>query len=125
MQINPLGAKNTAAQFSRVQTKPVGDFAAALKSASAPADSGQDAAKLKTVCQDMEAVFLNLLLSKMRDTVPENTLMGNSSAEKMIQSMLDGEITKDMAKAGGMGLADMLYRQLAPAVGVENKSQAR
>jgi flagellar protein FlgJ len=36
-----------------------------------------------------------------------------SSGEETMQSLLDTELTKDMAKAGGMGLADMLYRQLS------------
>jgi len=33
-------------------------------------------------------------------------------------------VTKGMAKAGGMGLADMLYHQLAERTNVTNKGQA-
>ena len=39
-------------------------------------------------------------------------------------SMLDGEMTKNMAKAGGMGLADMLYRQLRMTAQNEKNPQA-
>lgn len=77
--------------------------------------AGKDAkedAKLKAACTEMEAVFLNLLLTQMRRTVPKNSLSGESSQQEMMRSMLDSEMTKDMAKAGGTGLADMLYRQL-------------
>jgi len=70
-------------------------------------------------------VFLNLLLSKMRDTVPESSLTGNSSHEKTMRSLLDSEMTKNMAQAGGIGLADMIYRQLSVTAGSANKSQAR
>jgi len=48
----------------------------------------------------------------------------DSSQEETMTSMLDAEMTKDMAKAGGIGLADMLYRQLRTPDPVSNKSQA-
>lgn len=78
----------------------------------ATAKSDEDA-KLKKACKEMEAVFLNMMLSSMRATVPKGNLLGNSSQEQMLTSMLDTELTKNMAQAGGMGLADMLYRQLS------------
>ncbi|HWR44353.1 rod-binding protein [Sporomusa sp.] len=70
-------------------------------------------AKLKAACKEMEAVFLNMMLSRMRATVPKTKLMGDGAGEETIQSLLDTELTKNMAQAGGMGLADMLYRQLS------------
>ncbi|SDD82436.1 rod-binding protein [Sporomusa acidovorans] len=82
------------------------------KTADAAKTSAEDA-KLRTACRDMEAVFLNLMLTQMRETVPKGNLLGNSREEQMLTSMLDTELTKNMAQAGGMGLADMLYRQLS------------
>lgn len=76
------------------------------------AKSGEDV-KLKAACKEMEAVFLNMMLSKLRATVPKGNLLGNSQEEQMLTSLLDTELTKNMAQAGGMGLADMLYRQLS------------
>ena len=78
--------------------------------------AAQDAAadkKLRQTCQDMEAVFLNLMMAEMRKSVPKNPLLGESNADDIMKSMLDTETTKSMAKAGGIGLADMLYRQLS------------
>jgi flagellar protein FlgJ len=80
-------------------------------SATTAAQSAEDK-KLKAACRDMEAVFLNMLLSRMRATVPKNTLT-NSNQQEIVQSMLDSELTQGMARAGGTGLADMLYRQLS------------
>ena len=76
--------------------------------------SKDEDAKLRKVCQDLEAVFLNMMLTQMRASVPKSTLMGekNNNAEDIYQSMLDSEMTKDMAKAGGIGLGEMVYRQL-------------
>jgi flagellar protein FlgJ len=70
-------------------------------------------AKLKAACKDMEALFMNLLLTQMRQTVPKDGLIPDSSATDIMQSMLDTETTKTMAKGRGMGLGDMLYKQLA------------
>lgn len=69
--------------------------------------------KLREVCREMEAVFLNMLLGQMRETVPERTLFPKSSGEKMMQSMLDVELTRVMAAGGGVGLGELLYRQLS------------
>ena len=87
----------------------------------AAAKSNEDT-KLKAACQEMEAVFLNMMLTRMRASVPKTKLMGDTSGEETMQSLLDTELTKNMAQAGGMGLADMLYRQLSKS---SVKGQAR
>ena len=97
---------------------------ATTSKASQAAQTAEDA-KLKTACKEMEAVFLNLMLSQMRATVPKNNLLGNSSEEQMLTSMLDTELTKNMAQAGGMGLADMLYRQLSKTAAATKGQAAR
>ncbi|QDR82093.1 rod-binding protein [Sporomusa termitida] len=87
----------------------------------APAKGSEDA-KLKAACQELEAVFLNMMLARMRASVPKTKLMGDTSGEEIMQSLLDTELTKNMAQAGGMGLAAMLYRQLSKS---PVKGQAR
>jgi flagellar protein FlgJ len=79
--------------------------------------NSKDSAKLKQACRDFEAVFLNTLLSKMRETVPQSDLMGSDQGEKMYRSMLDEELSKQMAASGGTGIADLLYRDLKGQVG--------
>ena len=72
--------------------------------------------KLREACQGFEAMFMELMYKEMRGTVPEDTLFGESNAHKIWQSMLDSELMQESAKAGGVGLADMLYEQLKPSV---------
>ena len=79
----------------------------------ATGDKAADDAKLKKACQEMESVFLNMLLKSMRDTVPKSELGGNNQRTQIIQSMLDTEMTRNMAAAGGTGLAAMMYRNLS------------
>lgn len=80
--------------------------------------------KLRAACTEMESVFLNMLLTQMRKTVPKTGLIGGGQQEEVMQSLLDAELTKNMARAGGAGLADMLYNQLAPRPNTTNKGQA-
>ncbi len=75
--------------------------------------------KLREACQDFEAMFMSIMYKQMRNTVPENELFGKSNGEKIFESMLDDEVMKNASKAGGVGLGDMLYRQLK----LETKSQ--
>lgn len=74
--------------------------------------SEQEQLKLKKTCQDMESVFINLMLSNMRNTVQRSELLPESTGEKIMRSMLDQEMATKMSKAGGIGLAQLLYEQL-------------
>ncbi|WP_371363136.1 hypothetical protein SRRS_40950 [Sporomusa rhizae] len=124
---NLIQTNTVAANGDAVLPDQGADFAAKLEkavAASTKAGKGKESAadaiakrkedaKLKTACKDMEAVFLNMMLTQMRATVPKGNLIGESSGEKIMQSLLDTELTKNMSQAGGIGLADMLYRQLS------------
>lgn len=96
-----------SAQTQKVQADDE-TFKAKLESAM----SEKDQEKLRTVCRDFESVFLNMMLQSMRATVPKSDFLGEEKGREMFEGMLDQELTKDMAKAGGVGLADMLFRQL-------------
>ena len=76
--------------------------------------------ELRDACKGFEAMFLNIMYKEMRNTVPENSLFGDSNADKILQDMRDTEMVNQMAKAGGVGLADVLYKQLT----LEDKAKA-
>lgn len=69
--------------------------------------------KLEGACKDFEAILLNKLLTSMRETVPEGGLFEKSFGEKIYQSMLDEEMTRQMAHGKGIGLGELLYRHLS------------
>lgn len=90
--------------------------AQAARPASARGTAGasrDDPRALREACEQFEAVFLAYLLQKMRDTVPEDPLLGESRAHDVYQSMLDWELAQQMARTQSVGLADMLFRQLS------------
>jgi len=78
--------------------------------------AGPKDAELRRVVADFESVFLSMLWKSLRDTVPKGGLLGGSLSSEMFQTMLDEKMSVEMAKAGGIGLARMMYRQLAPQV---------
>lgn len=124
MQIPKVDSVNFMNPLNSTQTKDTGAFAEQLASATENAKQSKDDAKLKATCKDMEAMFLNMMMADMRKTVQKSKLV-DSSTEDMMTSMLDSEMTKNMAGAGGMGLADMLYRQLRSDASAVRKPQAR
>ena len=64
---------------------------------------------IEKVSRDFESVFLNKLLSTMRKTIPKSGLF-DSYASDMFQSMMDEEMSKEMAKDKGMGMGEMIYK---------------
>ena len=77
--------------------------------------AAEDDARLKKACQEMESVFLNMLLKSMRSTIAKTELGGSTMQQDTMQSMFDMEMTRNMAAAGGTGIADMMYRSLTRA----------
>ena len=77
------------------------------------AESDRDSAKLKKACRDFEAILLEFMLQKMRESVPKSDLTEQSRGEEIYRSMLDEEISRQIADTRGVGLSDLLYRQLS------------
>jgi len=87
--------------------------AAAKAEAAAQRNLSGSKKALMEAAQQFEGLFLNMLLSEMRKTVPDTDLFGDKRAEKLFQSMLDQEIADHSVKSQSLGLAKMIYDQLA------------
>ncbi len=77
------------------------------------ADGNGKKQALKKACQEFESIFVEQLLSVMRKAVPKSDLMGNRSEEEMYTSLYDQEISVELTKQKGLGLAAMMYEQLS------------
>jgi Rod binding domain-containing protein len=69
------------------------------------------AAKARATAQDFEAVFLNSMFSQMFTHVNEGPFNGGQAANTW-RSFLTDEYSKNFAKAGGIGIADSVYKEL-------------
>ncbi len=68
----------------------------------------------RKVAVQFEALFMDQLVRRMRATAPGETPMDNAGT-RMFRELLDQETARTMAEHGGIGLADMLVRQLGGA----------
>lgn len=68
--------------------------------------------EMRKAAQDFEAVFISKIWQGMKSTVPKEGYL-HSKQEEQYMSMFDREFAEKMARAGGIGLADMIYDQLS------------
>ena len=68
--------------------------------------------KAKAASQDFEAVFINSMFQQMFTSVGGDGPFGGGGATGVWRSFLTDEYSKTFAKAGGIGIADQVYRSL-------------
>lgn len=73
---------------------------------------------LKAAAQQFEAVFLNMMLKSMREATPQDGIF-DSDQTRMFTGMLDQQLAQSMASRG-VGLADIMVRQLSRNLGVQD-----
>ena len=73
--------------------------------------AGSRAAKAKATGQDFEAMFLNSMFQQMFSGVGEGPFSGGHGAT-IWRSFLTDEYSKSFVKAGGIGIAAQVTRQL-------------
>ena len=71
----------------------------------------KDPAAIRKVAQQFESMFTRMMLKSMRDAVGTDPMFG-SDQQKMYQEMADDQLSVQLSKGKGLGLADMLMRQL-------------
>jgi flagellar protein FlgJ len=69
---------------------------------------------LRAVAQQVDALFLQMMLKSMRDASADQ---GDPASNEMgmYQDMFDKQISLSLSKRGGIGLGQLLTRQLSPA----------
>lgn len=81
--------------------------------------------QLKQACQKFEGYFLDMMFQEMRKTVPKDELIEDQSNQQQIfTSMMDQTLADSMSQRGDLGIAQMLYNQLAPALGNTSPADA-
>lgn len=73
--------------------------------------------RLHTATTQLEGVFLDMLFSAMRETVPQESIFGKeSNGEQTFQTMLDEQRSQSMAQSGNLGIGRVLEEQLRQSV---------
>ncbi|RMD89037.1 MAG: hypothetical protein D6807_04540 [Alphaproteobacteria bacterium] len=66
----------------------------------------------RKAAEDFEAVFIGQMLRPMFEGLSTDGLFGGGHAEEIYRSLLIDEMGKSIAKNGGVGIADAVYREL-------------
>lgn len=80
------------------------------------ANRDDDPRALQAVAEQFESLFLNMLLKNMRqanEAFSEGGLF-DSSESKFYQEMLDQQLSMSLSSGNGIGLSEVLVRQLSP-----------
>ena len=90
-----------------INGRPDREFAAALQKV-----SPQQQTKAKATATDFEAMFLNSMFSQMTSGLKGEGPFGDTQGTGVWRSMLTEQYSKQFAKAGGVGIANEVYRTL-------------
>ena len=56
---------------------------------------------------------MSMMYNEMKATVPKDDLMPQDSGKDIFDSMLDDKLMDQASQGGGIGLADIMYKQLS------------
>jgi len=79
--------------------------------ATAPKSTANQA-RARAAAQDFEAVFLSTMFQQMYTGIDGDGPFGGSGATGIWRSLLTQQYAKSFAKAGGIGIADQVYKTL-------------
>lgn len=71
---------------------------------------GMSKEQAKKAAQDFESFFLSQTLKPMFDTVKTDEMFGGGEGEDMWKSLLVDEYAKQLAKKGGLGIAEQVMK---------------
>ncbi|MGP3590010.1 flagellar assembly peptidoglycan hydrolase FlgJ [Vagococcus sp. WN89Y] len=75
--------------------------------------AGQDPqANLRPVARQVEGMFVQMMLKSMREALPKDGIFSSDST-RLYTSMYDQQIAQQMTAGKGLGLADMMVKQMS------------
>ena len=92
---------------------------AALKNSA----KGNSPEALRAVAKQYESMFTRMMIKSMRDAVGKDPIFG-SDQEQSYQEMYDDQLSIELSKGKGLGLADVLVRQMQKLTGGSADTEA-
>jgi flagellar protein FlgJ len=113
--ISPLQATQTVSP--KMQEARIENLQKQLQS-----DGPKDDEKIRDVAMQFESIFIHQMIKEMRKSVHKSDLSSSFSGD-MYESMMDEELAKEMSKQKGIGLGDVIYRQLSKIAEPDTQSE--
>lgn len=76
-------------------------------------------AEARKAAEEFEAFFLAQFIDRMFADLPTDGTFGGGQGEKIFRSLLTQEYGKVMARNGGVGIADSVYREILKSQEIE------
>ena len=77
--------------------------------------------QLRSTAHEIESIFLSHMLKTMREASGPNGGFLSGKGQRIYKEMMDEHMGRALAKAGGIGLADLLVRDVMRRRGVVEK----
>lgn len=99
-----------------------------FKNALNAAIESQDDTALKESCNELEAFMLSMVFKQMKKSMlsdeDEDALIPKGDYTKTFEDTMINAVAEQMVEAGGIGLSDMLYKQIKNSYGVQMQMSA-
>jgi len=79
----------------------------------------RDLQSLRESSREFETLYVMEMFKVMRKSVPDGGLFKKDMSTEVFQEMLDMETAKAVTRGHGLGIAEAMYKQMAPLI--ENK----
>lgn len=109
--MKPLDSASAHAQAAALSPGSYHDFSGLQGLKGRAREDGQGETALRAAAQQFESMFLQEMMRSMRQATIKSDLL-ESNAVDTFEGMFDKEVSMQMAKRGGMGLADMMVQQM-------------
>lgn len=109
---------NTIASAAEATAKTARNVA---KTALCAADEAAKRAKIKETAQNFESSFLSVMFQQMSAGVKTDETFGGGQGEEMFKSVLTDAMSKQITKAGGIGLAASIQREMLKMQGLKEQ----
>ena len=84
-------------------------------------EAAQDPSKaIRKTSEQFEAYFIQQMMKTMRESIEKSDLVEGGNMDQY-QDLMDKELSLEMVKRGGMGVADMMERQMTLAQGLSTQ----
>ena len=77
-----------------------------------PAENAVSLKQARRAAEEFEALFISEMLAPVFESIDTGGLFGGGQGEKIYRSMMVEEYGKAIAKAGGIGIADTVQREI-------------
>jgi flagellar protein FlgJ len=88
-------------------------------------EAAQDPSKaIRKTSEQFEAYFIQQMMKTMRESIEKSDLVEGGNMD-MYQDLMDKEISLEMVKRGGLGVANMMERQMLQAQALSTQDALR